>query len=359
MKQGKGCFALMVGLGVLGLIAFGLASLSRTSNDLVLSSLSPEPGGSLALYQLLKAEGIPVERAMSEPEDASKFGLSISFDWDYNVSVAISGKGSIPKSIPVQIRMSIQSDLKPKRMLQSTPMESDFAALPSKLTLETPETVHFQNDRRAEPLFYRVGTSAPVITGRPSDESYFVMIPTGQAFLNRYISSGDNAQLIVSLVKAFLPEGKKVLIPEYLYTSAQEDTLFSRLGPAFTSFVIQLLVIFVFVIYSLGKRFGYPPIDVPRKPGSADFVAALGEAFRRGKSSDIVLQTEFKGAMRLIVRRLNLPADVSDSDVFRRLPMQLGLRLMDVRDNQAKKLSQKDMSQLLDEMHVQLKEFLK
>lgn len=358
MRQRNGCFVLLAGLSVLGVIAFGLASLSKTSNELVLSSLSSEPGGSLALYQLLKAEGIAVERAMTEPKDITDFGLSISFDWNYDVSVAVDGKGSIPESIPVQIQMAIQSDLQPKKQMRTTIIESEFQALPKRAELASPEYLFISTDRRVEPLFYKEKTRIEVITGRPRVNNYIVYIPSGQAFLNRYIAESDNAKIIIALVKTFLPEGKKVLIPEYLYTKGAEETLFTRLGPAFTSFVIQLFLILLFTIYTLGRRFGYPLFDIPRKPSASEFVVALGEAFRRGKSTDIVMQTEYRRAMRMISRKLNLPADVTDAEVYRRLPVQLGQSMMEVRDNQENKISPKEMSRILNELHTQLKEYL-
>ncbi len=358
MKQGKWWITIFFGLGVIGIFAFLLATVSTVNNRLVLSSMSPEPGGSMALYQLLEAEGIPVERAMKEPKDVSQYGMAISYDGDYNVLDEITGNGTITKDMPVILVMRIQSQLQKKENAKTVNLISNYNALPRSSVLAAPEDVLISTVPGGDKLFF-ISANTGVISSRATTNGYRVYIPTGQAFLNRFIGMEDNATIIVSLVKALLPKGKKVMFPEYLFTKSEQGGMFATLGPAFTAFVIQLLFLFFLLIYAFGKRFGYPITEEIKKPGSAEFVSAMSETFRRGKASEIVLETEYKRAMRAISKKLNLPPEMPDTDVIRRLSASLATCLQQIKQNTSVRMSEKEMKTLLNELKVHLKEYLK
>ncbi|MCH8274698.1 MAG: DUF4350 domain-containing protein [Armatimonadetes bacterium] len=361
MRIERTMLTLMGVLFVFALIGFAMVMLGKTRNVVDPNSLSSDPGGALALYELLETSGVPVERFFRPPSSSrDDIGLVIIFDirtylpmmYEEDVSTAERIEEDFTMAGAV-VTLNLDDELPSADDIETVAVSSAFPALSNVRTIGgTGFSVYEQNPiTLVESDDGRVYVSADHFDGATR-----VIVTDGFLFLNRFIGEEDNAELAVALITSLLPEGKIVAFPDYAYGITAADNVFVRLGPSFTSAVLQLLFLFALLVYTLGKRFGYPDAEIPRKPGTGDFVAALGEAFRRGRCTDIVLDTALIRAVRVASRRLSLPSGLTLPERMVRIPGPLGELLLRIYGLKDTKPGLKETSALLKELDRLLEE---
>lgn len=346
MKSQKVFFAATGTLTVIALVSFALVSLGETNNEIFPTSLNADPGGTLALYQVLQQEGIPVERLFARPRVKDpRIGAVLYFRTGPDWTLLDSGPSFIEEDFPTEtvilfadtgFSLIKRADYQPQEVQALVPVVGTVNRTGAPVSLAA-------RDRHAllENRFGHAIVTAQTIEGRT-----YVRLKNGYAYLNRFLGQDDNAALIVSLIKSVLPPGKALALPEYAYGVGAPDNLFTRLGPSYSSALIQILVIFVLLIYSLGKRFGCPDDDPPKKPGTRHFIYALADAFRRAKCSDVVIETELKRALRIVSKKLNLPAELPEQEKLSRVPGELGAVMRTLKDWQGKRVSDSDLREV-------------
>ncbi len=329
MKSQRILFAGVGVVTVLALVSFALVSLGSTDNSVHPTSLSADPGGSLALYRLLESEGVPIERLFSPlRKDRPDIGMVLVFQRGYRDAAAWGPEfidDGFGESVVI-VRARTNHVLPSRRDYHAVEVTSSVRAFSQIGRVGSGENLTLID---GQPVIVD-SNDLPLVAVSTVGSRTYVEVGNGAMFLNRFLGHDDNAKLLVSIVKSLLPEGKKLALPEYVYGVTSPDNLFTRLGPAYSATLIQLLLMLVLAIYTLGRRFGYPDAEVPTKPGTGDFVRALGEAFRRAKGTDIVLETELRRALRRVSQRLNLPADLTVDEKLARVPGDLGATMRSI-----------------------------
>lgn len=322
--MGSRSFLLLLGaMAVLAAVALLLVVAGKPPREILPSSLSAEPGGALGLYRLLEAEGIPVKRWYEEPiRDDPDVGAVLVFADD--------------EEFPLFSRAFEAVDVEGLRIVLRTPRE-----LPLNQEMETvPVRAHVKALEGVTKVYKRSSTMGPFRSGLLRAGDYAVVdaemgdgpkaeivVVDGTMFLNQNLDQADNARLAVALVRSVLPPGKAVAFPEYAYGITGGKTIFQEIGPAYSSFVVQFLLIFFLLVWTLHQRFGYPIADPIRQPGMADHTRALGYILRRAKAYDIVLRTAVEKTVRRESRRLGLPPDISPEELAKRLDEPLAALL--------------------------------
>jgi hypothetical protein len=356
VRSQKVLFAAIGAVTVMALVSFALVSLGATNNEVFPTSLNSDPGGTMALYQVLEREGVPVERLFTKPrKDDSQIGAVLYFsnqpNWSYFEIESIFSEADYPEGVVI-IYAETGSPLV-KRADYVTQEVRGLVPAMEGITRTGTLTVPADRDRSS---ILETADGRAIVVVEKFGVRTIVEIRNGYAYLNRFLGRDDNAALIVSVIKSVLPEGKKLVLPEYAYGVGATDNLFTRLGPSYSAALIQLALMFILAIYTLGKRFGYPDYDAPIKPGSRHFVQALGDAFRRGKSTDIVIETEVRRAMRIAGRKLSLPAGMTDEEKLVRIPGELGSVMRILRDWQGKKVGERETREMLQRLDQLLSE---
>ncbi|MCW5947730.1 MAG: hypothetical protein KIT74_11950 [Fimbriimonadales bacterium] len=356
MKSQKLFFALAGVATVFAIVSFVLVSFGTTNNNIFPTSLNSDPGGTLALYRLLQREGFSVEREFTRPRERKKdVGAVLYFERPLSIFASDPSEqfDASSYSDDVVIIRALTSYALPKRTEYSAvSVSSPFESFAWVKKVGQPDTF---SKSGTQPILEAEGYY--VISSLIEDGRVQVYVHNGTMLLNRFLARDDNAEMIVATIRSMVPEGKKIIFPEYAYGVGAPDNLFTRLGPTYSSTLIQLLVMLLFAIYTLGKRFGYPDHETPTKPGTGDFVKALADAFRRGRCTDIVLDTELRRALRIVSRKLNLPAELTEDEKLARVPGQLGTIMRALASTKSAKPSDKDMRAHLELLNVSLAEF--
>ena len=137
---------------------------------------------------------------------------------------------------------------------------------------------------------------------------------------NRFMDRGDNAQFALRIVNGLLPEGGRVVFAEATVGNAVSPSLVNVLGPWATGIWMQLLVLFLVVIVTLGVRFGLPEISRRKQRGEREMVDAVSDVYRRARSTAVALDVAYRNADQRIRRALKIPTNVGAQDRDRLLP---------------------------------------
>lgn len=334
MRSSRGWIVWMVGLAVLSGLMFALSEINKPKFEIFPTSLSTDPGGALGLYKLVEASGGKVRRLFSEPADKDTeldtvvlfvsdnrqvvpdyedFGRPLNAGREYERAL---------KNAKQFVLIEIPKELPKGDSFISVPTESQIPAFKAIKKLCPPPVTDETEDRA---VILRTSNSSPVVTYYTEGGKDYYTIAGGQMLLNRFIRKEDNAKLAASLILSITPSGGTIAFPEYLYGVRKSENIFTRMGPTYSATLIQLLFMFVLLVYALGKRFGYPETDVPPKPGTARFFQAMGDAYRRRRCTDIALDSTIDRAMRAACRKYAIRADIPRVERLARVPGPLGV----------------------------------
>lgn len=317
-------------LAALSATMFAIVALGRPDTQLFPTSLSSAPGGALALHELLIQSGVEVERHFSPPRRSrTDIGAVLIFDRSSSAfgDVELSPSDileDVRRDFPNASSFIVASTTGELRSADLTPIVKVTTDLDGLKQIESLACTPRYREQIGAAILLWTNDQNPMVSFLTHDEKMYLFVHDGSMFVNRFLAKGDNASLAVTLAKAFTPEGKKLALPEYLYGVQRSENLFTKLGPAFSATLVQLLLMFVLAVYSLGKRFGYPEVEIPRKPGAARYFGALGAAFRKGRSTDIVLEVALQRALRIASRKFALSAELTPEQRLQRIPGPLG-----------------------------------
>jgi hypothetical protein len=313
--MGSRLLLLLGAMAVLAAVALLLVVVGKPPREILPSSLSADPGGALGLYRLLEAEGIPVKRWFDEPiRDDPDVGAVIVFANDEEFSF-FGGPFEPVEVKGLRIVLRTPPELPLEQEMETVSVTAHVKALEgvTKVYKRSTALGRFRSG------LLREGNYAVVDAEMGTGPEAEIVIADGTMFLNQNLDQADNARLAVALVRSVLPPGKAVAFPEYAYGITGSKTIFQEIGPAYSSFVVQFLLLFFLLVWTLHRRFGYPVAEPVRQPGMADHTRALGYALRRAKAYDILLRTAVERTVRRESRRLGLPPDVSPEELAERL----------------------------------------
>lgn len=343
MRRPRFVWTFLLAVGVFGVVCFLVARFSRNDYSVRPSSLSSEPGGASALAQLLTEAGVEIKRLyrpVLRQED--NVGMVLLFQtaptwWDL-----FSTRGrqeSEFADVPVLFVAMVGEEVPSGtgRYRKKVEVKAMFPAFEKVRELDVPwhpderspgsawQPSNWTQDALDPDIIAMQSASGePLVRITPADGQTIVSVSDGSIFLNSLLGNADNAELLVSLVKAQLPEGTALGLPEYRYGVASPDNVYTRLGPAASAFMVQLVFVFFLIAIGVNLRFGLPPSDRPARPGTGDFISALGNALMRGHATEILLDTELRLLVRKAARKLNLSASLTMEERLERIPGDAG-----------------------------------
>lgn len=318
-----------------------LISLGQRESKAKPSANSYNPSGLHAFMELLHKNGIRtrVDR-LQKPRLDSK---------DLVIAAYIEAGPSAFGSSPIKdIEQALEGHIAKGGRVLVLPFEEDFRARSFTAVKAATPIRSWSGDETLQvssaPLTF--GTSPQFLpTGyadywawTKKDESPFVVMEQmGDGILarasdglfatNRFLDRADNAQLALRLVKGLLPEGGRVVFTEASLGDGIVPTLASTLGPWAVGIWMQLTVLFLVVIFTLGIRFGLPAVERRKQAGQREMIDAIADVYVRAKSTAVALDIAYQEADYRIRRGLKLPAHVSIQERDRLIPESLAALL--------------------------------
>ncbi len=146
---------------------------------------------------------------------------------------------------------------------------------------------------------------------------------------NRFIGRYQNAEIYLDVVRRLAPAGSRVVFAEASFGNAERKGLIGAIGGWAVAAQWQAVLIFLVVVYTLGKRFGLPETDPMVQRGTRDLVDAVAGVMGRGRKSGFALRSLVNDASEQARATLRLPSSMPTKEVWRRLPDGLSSALAD------------------------------
>jgi hypothetical protein len=145
----------------------------------------------------------------------------------------------------------------------------------------------------------------------------------GIGITNRFIDKYDNAKAFSNLFSILTGKGKRVIFAEASFGNVHDPGLLEMIGPWANAAWQQLIFLGIVVVFTLGKRFGYPDESRSTQRSSRELLDAVADTYQRAHSTQATLATAYVAAdtdLRLV---LKLAKDAPRTDRDRVLPVSL------------------------------------
>ncbi|MHB8635966.1 MAG: hypothetical protein ACYC96_05785 [Fimbriimonadaceae bacterium] len=134
------------------------------------------------------------------------------------------------------------------------------------------------------------------------------IVGQGEVAMNSYIDRTDNARLLLDQIHLLAPAGSKVEIIDGSVSGATGG-LIDLLGPWAHGVQLQVILIGVVIVFSLGKRFGLADETVRVQRGARDLLDGIADTYNRGNAAKAALQAVLQEGDRAARRQLKLAVD--------------------------------------------------
>ena len=315
-------------VGVLTLSALFI-TLSRSEMSSNPSASSYGPSGAKAFAELLERSGYHVRYTYDLRPTIESDETMIGF---YEPRPNLNGGEDMPSLFkdPRDITMKVAGQHGHNVMLLG--LRSDFQKTSTEITGSNAQNIHAWGHQLKVSTSYGSGfdssvsgldlpadfvalasddNSKPIASIGEWGSSRIALIPDGAMATNRFLGIGDNATFVLGVLQHLAPAGSKVVFVDSTYSEGNQKGLAALIGNWAVAASWQCAVLFLVLIYSLGKPFGLPEPTRFRQRGTRELVDGLAAIFRRGRADRAVMGALLADADREIRHRLKLPRDAS------------------------------------------------
>jgi hypothetical protein len=377
-----------VGLAILAVAAM-LLSLGKRETQSFPAASSFEPSGASVFCELLKRQGYNVEisrelRPKLRPQD-----LVIAFQptrpksvWEEVSTESEEGEKAASefdstfngvllehfKSGGRAIFLPLQEDYlaASRSALKSPPVQAKRIGASDSLAANLSPVKEYQNPLLNE--IFQKHRAVRVWTGaNPQDAVHAVRIEKGIVFVpangilatNRFIDRVRNAQLLSEMVRTLAPPGSRIVFTEASFGNIDQKGLLEAIGGWLDAAWQQLLLLGFVVVYTLGKRLGFPEETKRQQRGSRELVDALADTMGRARASHLAMQVSLERAEAELRMALRLPKETSKEKLAQEIPpgLQTALRRLEAAMFD-KETPEKDAVRLIKNLDTELTAFL-
>ena len=162
----------------------------------------------------------------------------------------------------------------------------------------------------------------PILTAQQVEKGRVFQLHDGLPLSNRFIAQGDNAAAAIELFRMAAPT-KKLVFTESTFGNVVDPGLLATIGPWAVNAWGQLLLLFVVICYSLGKRFGLPQRERVTQAGTRQLLDAIADTHYRGQHVRLALRTVIQATEAEIRTALRLPRGTDLRSAATQLPSDL------------------------------------
>lgn len=304
--------------GLLVLTA-ALVLFSRSEGASRPSAVNTRPSGMAAFAELLRRDGFEVvfDRSSRPELRATDLAIAVSAPSE-DVLGLLSGR-NLEREEEERAQAKILEDhLKKGGALIETQVPLDLDAASRSLDrVEMALAGQTYTVARA-----RNFTASSILLDVPQKDARYSRPEDGLFLNNRFLDEYDDAAYGLALVRGLAP-GKRVVFLEALAGNRQAETLLSSLGDWAIAARNQILLLFLVVIWTMGRRFGVPETDDTPQRGVRELVDAVADVFRRSKQARFALSTVRAEVLERIRLALRAPVGSKEADLVAKTPPEL------------------------------------
>jgi len=359
---------------LLGILAIGAVSLTlgRNDSETFPSASSYSPSGTKAFADLLTSLGNHVTITQATKPRLEQTDVVIAFAPNTAFSspdartviddfVEKGGRAivlSVPKVFPKTPLPSTDTNIAPANEntttitnvsnfgADSNQVDAQLTGLPYEASRQNSFTIAQTESGTAFANLQRIG------------QGQVLAISDGIIATNRFIDRNGNAAELMRLVQAIAPPHSSFTFYEASFGHASERGVLERIGAWALAAWWQLLFLFVVIVYSLGKPFGYPDEERPKQGGSRELVDAVAATYRRAHATHVALRAMMKEADSEIRKKLKLPLDSSRADRDALIPQSLAKALATAQVASTDRISDYDALGIARTLDEELAAFL-
>ncbi len=347
MIQRRGLPPIFWGLfGILVISGFALALGSReTSTEPTISNF--DASGSAALYSLLQKAGYqvsvntatkphlgPRDVAICFSEEKTKQAVddapfpstsdSTADDEDPPFKKNLTGYLKSGGRAVTFIYPSNFADAS-HRALQDPPLEVKNKIVPKTLKLLGANVQPLEaslpvNDLGQIPVTIWKQNEDPFVWVSHVGKGKIVVCNDGLAASNRFIDKADDAELVLSAIELVARPGDRLVFTEASFGNVADPGFFESLGEWAVSAWRQAIVLFIVLVFTLGRRFGYPEERRRVVQSSRDMAEAFGDLLERARRNDVAVEAALERLDHKLRVYLRIPRDASEGERNRVLP---------------------------------------
>lgn len=161
---------------------------------------------------------------------------------------------------------------------------------------------------------------APIVQVGKLGKGSLVVCDSSIPATNRFLDKADDAQFVVSVIRTVAQPGDRLVFTEGSFGNISDPGFFELLGTWALSAWRQAIVLFVVLVFTLGRRFGYPEERRRIVQSSQDLAGAFGDLLRRARRVDLCLQMALTRLDNRTRRLFRVPRDASVEERNRVLP---------------------------------------
>ena len=172
----------------------------------------------------------------------------------------------------------------------------------------------------------------PFVTYRASGDGVTVMMADGLLATNRFLDREQNAEFMLDLVRRLAAPGSEVVFVEAGIGNYETPSVARTLGGWAVAARWQGLLLFVVLLFTLGRRFGLAERDRAVHRGSRELFDAVADIFRRTSNTGLALDNvlgECDQRMRAVLRG---PRSLKRNELLQRVPHDLREQYLNVSE---------------------------
>jgi hypothetical protein len=327
-------------------VAIGyLAELWRPPSDVdSLSTYSTDPGGTAAYYRLLRDLGYDVSRS------GRRFGRTTNRD---ALLIVL-----FPSATPQDLTEGPRPDASPELLRELVALAGDGRRMllfglehlrPDALAVLGLSLVVGRHDDPLQPVVRELGDLPPIdptsvarlraedaawipllasgdngyVVARPYASGRIVACVSSSPFTNAHIAEAGHGEWALRLVEVAGGGTRRVAFDEYMHGYDEDSSLWSRIGPPGQLALAQLLLAFLVVVFSVGRRFGYALVPRGPRPPVGEYVNAMALLYERAQAPGLALRTVHKWALRTVGQTARVPPSRAKEELQSRMPGSL------------------------------------
>lgn len=350
-------------LALMGLLlaAFAIFFIDQGSKYAWPSITSNRPSGYMAFAELLRRDGYEVvlERSVSprlQPGDLAicpQIVQALS-EWE---KILAEEDGDAPKDLDTPkmdddpIKAALVKHVRSGGSLvyfpvprffddQSKVVEKDMDVLRGEgkgkasvafgdITRSAQERPYWSQADRETPV-WTTPNRVPLISIGSYGDARIGIVADGIMATNRFLDEGDNARVLLDLIRETAKPGSRVVFVESVFGNSEGSGLFAAIGPWAGAARWQALLLLFVIIFTLSRRFGLPEVEHPIERGTRDMLVALSTTMRSSRRGQMALEAIASDAIERARRILRLPPSTSAKDILDRLPPGLATSIRNV-----------------------------
>lgn len=356
--RGLGKWAVTTGAWVLAgflLITIALIFSAREERRGFPSVTNVRASGYAAFAELLKRDGyqISLDRTLNPQFGRSDLVVSSAFTndlWQQAEDPFDEGGAAPerPQELPYQVALdrhaknggtvveiynSVGFDASSSQVSTFRTVQSSFD-LKRKYELSLPYGNAYAQPIAATPGSYPAwfaGDSAYVAYKKEGD-GLRVYVADGLPVTNRYLDQDQNAAFFLDLVRSLAPHGSRIVFIEDGIGNAEEPTVARALGPWAVVARSQVILLFLVLIYSFGRRFGQPETERRKVRASRELFDAVSDVFRRTNNTGLALDNLLIECDQRMRRILRVPSKTTRHEILQSVPKQLREQYLNVSE---------------------------